>query len=81
MATWPTATPLPDGARLLDTEQAVEAIVLSDHPEAHKGDIEIDNALVTLIRDGRAVVARLADGTLIFNASQEHLDSVFPNGL
>lgn len=61
-----TSVPVPPGAELLTPDEAVQAITTQDHPEAASGGIELDGALIELIRAGRVVAARFADGRLAF---------------
>ncbi|OHV23961.1 hypothetical protein BBK14_23560 [Parafrankia soli] len=58
--------PAPPGARILTPDEAAHLIVTGDHPAGGKGSLEIDAALITLVRDGRVRVAQFPDGTLAF---------------
>lgn len=64
-------TPLPPDARWLTTDEAVEAIVTGDHPEAEAGSLEQDAALIELLRTGRVLASRLSDGRLAFTTNEE----------
>lgn len=59
--------PLPPGARLLDTEEAVRRLVTGDHhkPKAG-GSVELDVAFVDFVRAELVAVALTADGQLAF---------------
>ena len=57
---------LPPGATLLTADEAVEAVVTNDHPEAVLGSVQMDAGLVTLLRSGQVLAVRLADGRLGF---------------
>ena len=57
---------LPPGATLLTADEAVQAVVTNDHPEAVLGSVQMDTGLVTLLRSGQVLAVRLADGRLAF---------------
>ncbi len=57
---------LPPGARLLPPDEAVTRIVTGDHPEAARGGVDMDAALVDAVRSGEIIACRLADGRLAF---------------
>ena len=61
---------LPDGATRLTTDEAIEAVLLSDHSEGDAGSVEIDTALINMLRRGDVWAIRLADNRLAF-APQE----------
>lgn len=61
---------VPEGATLLTADQAVEAIVQGDHPEAESGGVVMDASLVEAIRAGEIVCARLSDGRLAFTKAE-----------
>lgn len=50
----------------LTVDEAVEAIVTSAHPEASKGDLALDAALIQALRAGKIDAARREDGKLAF---------------
>ncbi|GAA3913895.1 hypothetical protein Aau02nite_63270 [Amorphoplanes auranticolor] len=58
---------LPPGARLLSTQQAVDALVSGDHPQSRQGNLAIDAALIALLRQGRIIACRLIDGRIAFH--------------
>ncbi|TCJ34521.1 hypothetical protein [Parafrankia sp. BMG5.11] len=58
--------PVPPGARLLTPDEAAHLIVTGDHPAGGEGSLQIDAALITLLRDGRVCVAQFPDGSLLF---------------
>jgi hypothetical protein len=64
------SAPLPPGATLLSADEAVNAIVTTDHPEAARGNVVMDTALVEMIRDGEIICVRLSDGRLAFTVAQ-----------
>jgi hypothetical protein len=65
----PDLPPLPPGARLLSTDEAVERIVLGDHaedkPDAPLG-LAVDAALIDMLRNGELRAILRADGRLAF---------------
>lgn len=50
----------------LTVDEAVEAIVTSAHPEASKGDLALDAALIEALRKGKIDAGRREDGKLTF---------------
>lgn len=63
--------PLPEGAKVMTADEAVEAIVTSDHPGADKGGVELDAGLVEAVRAGKIVAIRLADRQLAFTRVED----------
>jgi hypothetical protein len=62
----PGLPPLPPGARLLSTDEAVERIVAGDHGEAALSSVALDGTLVEMLRDGELRAILHADGCLAF---------------
>lgn len=58
----------PEGAIPLTVDEAVEAIVTGNHPEADRGSVLIDAALIEGLRSGEYIAARFLDGRLAFQA-------------
>ncbi|MEV8504514.1 hypothetical protein AB0368_06735 [Actinoplanes sp. NPDC051475] len=58
---------LPPGSRLLTADEAVEALITGDHGEAAPGTLELDAALVELLRSGQIVAARMPDQRIAFS--------------
>jgi len=57
---------LPPGARLLTADEAVELLLVSDHPDARRGSIALDGALIEGLRRGLIVACQLPDGRIAF---------------
>ena len=55
----------------LSPDEAIEAILTSDHPEGAAGSVEMDAGLIELIRGGLMSVCRFPDGRLAFSPTQK----------
>jgi hypothetical protein len=64
---------LPEGAVRLTVDEAVNAVLLSDHPEGDAGSVEIDTALISMLRRGDVWAIRLSDGRLAFAPNPVHV--------
>lgn len=53
-------------ARLLTADEAVDRILLGDHPEADSSTVSLDGSLVELLRAGAVTAALRPDGRLAF---------------
>ena len=57
----------PPGGRLLTVDEAIELIVIGEHPEAATGNVHLDAALIDTLRSGIVVACRMPDGRLAFS--------------
>ena len=56
----------PPGGRLLTPDEAIELIVTGDHPGSITGGVDLDLALIDLLRAGLVAACQFADGRLAF---------------
>jgi hypothetical protein len=57
---------LPPGARLLDTEDAVQRLLFADHKGWQHGDLALDKELIDAVRAGDLAAVLRVDGSLGF---------------
>jgi hypothetical protein len=57
---------LPQGARLLTADEAVEKLVTGDHAGDSQGSVVLDAALIDALRAGLLVASQMPDGQIAF---------------
>ena len=66
---------------VLSTDDAVQAIVIGDHPQASLGTLDTDADLIEAIQEGWVVAGLRMDGTLVFSLSPALLDAARQAGM
>ena len=74
----PATPPLPPGARLLTTDEAVELLVTGDHSHTTHGTLEFDAALVEALREGWLVACHMPQGQIAFTRVTEDTTGLTP---
>lgn len=63
----PAALPqLPPGGRLLPADEAIELLIVGDHPDSGGGSVALDAALIDGLRARRVIGCLLPDGRIAF---------------